>query len=65
MSNNTELKTVVSEKVHDDFLVLSRLMGFASKSEYLRYLVEEKLYGHLSNLNNTPVGVNSEWQSKG
>ena len=65
MSNDTELKTVVSEKVHDDFLVLSRLMGFDSKSEYLRYLVTEKLYGHLASLNNTAKGVNSEWQSKG
>ncbi|MCP3850628.1 MAG: hypothetical protein GY694_10400 [Gammaproteobacteria bacterium] len=63
--NDTELKTVISQQAHDDFLVLARNSGFNSKSEYLRYIVEERLYGHFSQLKHNPKGINSEWRSQG
>jgi hypothetical protein len=45
MANDCELKAKVSEETHDDFLILSRHLGFNSRSEFLRYLVERELYG--------------------
>lgn len=52
-----ELKTKVTDQVHDDFIVLSRLMGFSSKAECLRFLVERELYGNLPRLQVNPSGA--------
>lgn len=51
MPNDHELKAKVTEKTHDDFLLLARQMGFDNRSEYLRYLVERELYGATSMVN--------------
>ena len=45
MSDEFELKCKVNESLHDDFLVLSRQLGFQSKTDFLRYLVKRELYG--------------------
>lgn len=55
--NDVELKTHVSEQVHEDFLFLVRAYGFGSKSELLRYLVERELYGSLSQIQITVPGA--------
>lgn len=43
--HDCELKAKVSEKVHDDFLIAARQLGFSDRSKFLRYLVERELYG--------------------
>ena len=55
MSNDTELRTRVSEQAHDDFLIASRYLGFSSRSEFLRYLVERELYGFSGQLKITRI----------
>ena len=65
MSNDTELKTVVPESVHDDFIVAARNNGFETKSEYLRYLISVTLYGQFPSLKSTPKGINKEWRKEG
>lgn len=45
MSNAVELKTKLPEAVFDDFIFLSRQLGFESRSECLRALIEKELYG--------------------
>lgn len=57
------LETSVTSATADDFLVASRLCGFQSKSEYLRYLIERELYGtmtYASRLNRLPGTANPE-----
>lgn len=51
MANDLELKAKVSEKVHDDFLVTARALGFATRSEFLRHLICRELYGSLKRNN--------------
>lgn len=55
MSNDTELKCKVAESVHDDFLIAAKHLGFSSRSEFLRYLVERELYGISSQLQITRI----------
>lgn len=55
MSNDTELKCKVEESVHDDFLIAAKHLGFSSRSEFLRYLVERELYGISSQLQITRI----------
>lgn len=50
MSADCELKAKVSEQTHDDFLIAAKHLGFATRSEFLRYLVERELYGVSSQL---------------
>lgn len=45
MANDVDLKTKVSEETSDDFMIAAKHLGFASRSEFLRYLVERELYG--------------------
>lgn len=45
MSADCELKAKVSEQTHDDFLIAARHLGFSTRSEFLRYLIERELYG--------------------
>lgn len=45
MANDIDLKTKVSETTHDDFMIAARHLGFESRSEFLRYIVERELYG--------------------
>jgi len=63
--NDVELKTHVSEQVHDDFLLLVRAYGFSSKSELLRYLVERELYGSLSQIQITVPGARMAGRNQG
>ena len=53
--NGSELKTKVSETVHDDFLIAGKHLGFSNRSEFLRYLVERELYGVSSKLQITRI----------
>ena len=52
----TELKTVVPEEMHDDFVALAS-MHRKTKSEYLRLLVTEHLYGKLESARQKVAGV--------
>lgn len=45
MSTDCELKAKVSEQTHDDFLIAAKHLGFSTRSEFLRYLIERELYG--------------------
>ncbi len=45
MANDVDLKTKVSEETSDDFMIAAKHLGFNSRSEFLRYLVERELYG--------------------
>ncbi len=63
--HDTELKTKVDEKTHDDFIVASRMHGFTCKSTFLRYLIERELYGSLSQLQTITVGSKVEGQKRG
>lgn len=65
MTNDIELKTVVSQQVHDDFLVAARTHGFNNKSECLRYLVEHFLYGCIPQFQNNTKGIDKEWRNQG
>lgn len=55
MTNDVELKTKVSEQLHDDVLIVARQKGFSSRSEYVRYLVTTDVYGSLSLLQVRPM----------
>lgn len=55
MSNDTTLKCLVAESVHDDFLIAAKHLGFSSRSDFLRYLVERELYGISSQLQITRI----------
>jgi hypothetical protein len=55
MPNDTELKCKVSEETHDDFMIAARHLGFATRSEFLRYLVHRELYGVSSQLQITRI----------
>lgn len=50
MSADAELKCRVEESTHDDFLIAAKHLGFNTRSEFLRYLVERELYGVSSQL---------------
>lgn len=50
MTADCELKAKVSEQTHDDFLIAAKHLGFSTRSEFLRYLVERELYGVSSQL---------------
>jgi hypothetical protein len=50
-----ELKAKVTEQTHDDFLIAAKHLGFTSRSEFLRYLVERELYGISSQLQITRI----------
>ena len=63
--NDVELKTHVSEQVHEDFLFLVRAYGFGSKSELLRHLVERELYGSLSQIQITVPGARMAGRTQG
>jgi hypothetical protein len=55
MENNTELKTHVSEQESDDFIALARLLGFETKSQFLRFIALREIKGVLPQLqNNAP-----------
>ncbi|RMD64884.1 hypothetical protein D6833_03740 [Candidatus Parcubacteria bacterium] len=62
---DVELKTHVSEKVHDDFLLLVRAYGFNTKSELLRYLIERELYGVVPHLQITAPGAGMAGKESG
>lgn len=53
MSNDTELKTHVDEDIHDDFIVLARMLGFENKSQLLRFIVVREVKGTLPQLQNS------------
>ena len=53
--NDCELKAKVTEKTHDDFLIAAKHLGFTSRSEFLRYLVERELYGISAQLQITRI----------
>lgn len=55
MSADCELKAKVTEQVHDDFLIAARHLGFSTRSEFLRYLIERELYGISAQLQITRV----------
>lgn len=62
---DVELKTKVTEQVHDDFVVLSRMMGFNHKAECIRFLIERELYGNLTRLQHRPMGTIPKGPSDG
>jgi hypothetical protein len=51
--NDVELKTHVSEEMSEQFIVLTALMGFKSRSEYLRFIIEREVRGVLPQVQNT------------
>ena len=51
--NEIELKTHVTEQIHDDFLVLSRLLGFDTKAEFLRFIITREVLGSLPQIQNS------------
>ena len=55
MSADCELKAKVTEQTHDDFLIAARHLGFSSRSEFLRYLIERELYGVSAQLQITRI----------
>lgn len=55
MSADCELKAKVTEQTHDDFLIAAKHLGFSSRSEFLRYLIERELYGISSQLQITRI----------
>ena len=63
--HDTELKTKVDEKTHDDFVVASRMHGFSCKGAFLRFLIERELYGSLSQLQTIQVGKKVEGHGRG
>jgi hypothetical protein len=50
MAHDTEIKTYVEEKVHEDVLVMYRARGFKNKTEYVRWLIHQDLYGSMAQL---------------
>ncbi len=65
MKNDMELKTHVSEQVHDDFSLLVRAYGMSNKSELLRHLIERELYGTMPRLQVTAPVVRNKGNKKG
>lgn len=63
--NDIEVKTHVSEKVHDDLLLASRAYGFSTKAEFIRFLIERELYGALSHIQISAPRPRSEGPDKG
>ena len=59
MANDVDVKTKISEKDHDNFLILSRQLGFETRSQCLRYLVKRELYGAMAQVqtNRSPGAV--------
>lgn len=58
MANDRELKALVDDDTHDDFLVSGRAHGFDNKSEYLRWVIKQHLYGSVAliKVNRVPGG---------
>ena len=63
--NEIELKTHVSEKIHDDFLVLSRLLGFDTKAEFLRFIITREVSGTLPQIQNSSPHYGLAGRDKG
>lgn len=55
MNLDCELKTKVTEQVHDDFLIAAKHLGFKDRSEYLRFIISRELYGISSQLQITRI----------
>lgn len=54
--NDIELKTHVDEQTLEDFLVCGRLLGFKSRSDFLRFIVLREVAGTLPQLqSNAPA----------
>ncbi|WP_319557926.1 hypothetical protein [Thiomicrorhabdus sp.] len=63
--NDIELKTHVPEEVHEEFLVLSRMLGFTSKSEFLRFIVTREVKGVMPQLQSNAPRYGLAGQSSG
>jgi hypothetical protein len=47
------LKVRVTETVHDDFMIAGRMLGFATRSDFLNWVINKELYGIVTHLNIT------------
>lgn len=48
-----ELKVKVTEKVHDDFMIAGRLLGHATRADFMNWIIHKELYGIVLHLNIT------------